>query len=162
MGISVKFDHFEDRMKLLVDLGDNTYRPLCFRRFQWLNLIFSLRLLAQTNANFISNSSEKKVANKNNINKKNIIKKSSELLPLIVKDVRVRIFKNKFKLIISSSEESPIVLTMPNANLELLLDSFLDIAEKVGWDPSAALERINFEQKSRLAIKDIMKKKKLH
>jgi hypothetical protein len=155
VGISAKFDQFEDRIKLFVDSGDNTCRPFWFKRFQWINLIFSLALLRQAKPNVIPNLSEKKVSSKN----KNSPKKLSELPAFFVKDVRVRLVKNKFKLIISSVEASPVVLTMNNEDLGLLSDMLLDLAEKARWDVAAGLDRINVEQKSHIAIRDIMKKK---
>jgi len=152
MGISAKYDRFEDRMKLLVEIGNNTLRPFWFKRFQWINLIFAIGLLSKTKANITSNSLQKGHP------KKDSIKKSLELSPFFVKDVQVKTFKKKSKLIIFPLEASPVFLSIDNDDLRLLNDMLIELAEKAGWDPLAAIDRVNVEQKSRLVIRDIMKR----
>ena len=154
MSINTKYNAQEDRMKLNLSLKEDKKYSFWMTRSQWLNLIFLLQPLLK--------KSKKKLLKEESIEPKKELKsrgnQENELETQLVKAIKYRVLDEGIALAIVTIQKEVVSIQLKNQDIDAFSTMLLDTAEKVGWEPFAALKRLKVNQNARQAIKSIMNK----
>lgn len=145
MSLKVRYDLISDRMRLLVQAPEATPYAFWVTRPQWMVLMRRLQTLSQHHPKW----TEPQALTPPRRPRKDQQPETVEAVPL--DDFRVRPEGDGFQLLLVTGQKA-LAIPFRAAGLQRLLDMLAQQAERAGWDPQAALERLQAYALARAAM----------
>lgn len=147
MSIKAKYNPVDDRMELLIDLDGEEPVLLVFTRPLWLRVLRRLRTALQSSdVNCVDDLN--KAPNKRNQNKQDF----SVFSPVTVSGFRLINGKEKGWSLFFLSPERKLRLALSPSGLKQCEELLFLQAERGGWDPLAALNRLRADELAKDAL----------